>query len=114
MAREKTEDRDPFGDRYNQSKSDESDETENASKTEKMSETETTSQSNRTPVRKRDNINMYIEDESLVEEFQLRYAELNVQWRAEHGEDMPKNDVFYPAVLRAVLDGKDVKDVLDL
>ena len=113
MAEEKTG-RDPFNSRYKESKTDESAEAAETSKTEKMSETESSSKTERTPVRERDNINMYIEDDGLVEEFRLRYAELNVLWRAEHGEDMPKNDIWYPAVLRAVLEGKDIKEVLDI
>ena len=112
----------------------ETESTSNGSKTSKPSKTEKTSKTSNSskikeskksegdgetdntskPVRERKNINMYIADDELVEDFQLLYAELNVAYRREHGEDMPKNDVFYPAVLKAALDGKDVKDVLDL
>lgn len=54
---------------------------------------------------------MYLPDE-LVEELQLRYAELNVQYRREHGEDMPKNSVYYPSVIRAALNGTEIEDEL--
>ena len=104
MAEEKTG-RDPFGDRYNTSETEDTQETD---------DTEDTSKTEKTPVRERKNINMYIEDDELVERFELRYSELNVEWKKMHGEDMPKNDVWYPAVLKAVLEGRDVKDVLGL
>lgn len=105
--------RDPFSDRYD---SDES-ETLNDSSTSKTSsssnseKTSNTSKSTKS-VRQRRNVNMYLPDE-LVDELQLRYAELNVQYRREHGDDMPKNSVYYPAVIRAALNDTTVQNELD-
>lgn len=99
-------DRDPFADRYdgksNTSKS------SDASKTSKSEETE------RTPLRERTNINMYIEDESLVEQLKREYKRLDLDWSEEFGDDLPKNDEFYPAVLRAALNETSIREELGL
>ncbi|ELZ36429.1 HNH endonuclease [Halorubrum sp. Atlit-26R] len=64
-------------------------------------------------VRERKNVNMYL-PETLVDDLQLRYSELNVKWRRQHGEDMPKNEEFYPAAVRAALGGSSIEDELGL
>ncbi|MFC6766379.1 hypothetical protein [Natrinema soli] len=66
------------------------------------------------PVRERKNINMYIADDDLVEDFKLRYQELNLQWQREHGEELAKNDDFYPALLRSALNETTIAEELDL
>ena len=66
------------------------------------------------PVRERKNINMYIADDDLVEDFKLRYQELNLQWQREHGEELAKNDNFYPALLRSALNETTIAEELDL
>ena len=95
--------------------SDNSSKTKETSKTSKTGESDNsskTSKSNKT-IRSRKNINMYL-PEQLVDELQLRYSELNVKWRREHGEDMPKNAEYYPAVIRASLNDTTVAEELDL
>jgi hypothetical protein len=95
--------------------SDNSSKTKETSKTSKTGESDNsskTSKSNKT-IRSRKNINMYL-PEQLVDELQLRYSELNVEWRREHGEDMPKNAEYYPAVIRASLNDTTVAEELDL
>lgn len=87
-------------------------ETSNTSKTGESDNSSKTSKSNET-IRSRKNINMYL-PEQLVDELQLRYSELNVEWRREHGEDMPKNAEYYPAVIRASLNDTTVAEELDL
>lgn len=101
--------RDPFSDRYDSDSS----ETSSDSSTSKSSKTSKTSKTSKKKegVRERRNVNMYLPDK-LVEELQLRYAELNVQYRREHGEDMPKNSVYYPSVIQAALNGTEIEDEL--
>ena len=99
----------------NISKTSETAETSKTSKTKESnnsSKRSDTSKSDET-IRSRKNINMYL-PEQLVDELQLRYSELNVEWRREHGEDMPKNAEYYPAVIRASLNDTTVAEELDL
>lgn len=86
-------DRDPFESRYSESE-----------ESEEMSETTESSKTSKTSVRERRNVNMYLPDQ-LVEEMNATYAEVNAEWVREHGEDLPKNEEFYPAVVRGGLDG---------
>lgn len=60
----------------------------------------------------RKNVNIYLPDE-LVEDLQLRYAELNLEYRRKRGEDLPKNQVFYPAVIQAVLGESTIRESID-
>lgn len=105
--------RDPFSDRYNAGESEASNDS-STPKTSSMSDKEKTSNTSKSDksVRQRRNVNMYLPDE-LVDDLQLRYAELNVQYRREHGDDMPKNSVYYPAVIRAALNDTTVQNELD-
>jgi hypothetical protein len=116
-------DRDPFDARYDDDDEDGDSET---SKTSKMAETTETSEtaeneqsdeSDETAesggVRERRNVNMYLPD-ALVDDLQLRYSELNVQWRREHGDDLPKNDEFYPAVIESALRDTTIEGELGL
>ena len=118
-------DRNPFDQRYdedddqNNTQSDSS-KTSKTSKTytrEKTAETEKSEKSDETAesngVRERRNVNMYLPD-GLVDDLQLRYSELNVQWRREHGEDLPKNDEFYPAVIESSLQDTTIEKELGL
>lgn len=88
-------DRDPFENRY--SESEETEETTETAETSKSAESSET-------VRSRKNVNMYL-PEDLVTEMNAVYAEVNADWVREHGEDLPKNEEFYPAVVRGGLDG---------
>jgi hypothetical protein len=98
-------DRDPFANRYD------SEETEELEKTD---ETEEGSKDSKTPLRERTNINMYIEDESLVDDLQIRYKKLDLEWQEQYGEDLPKNDEYYPAVLRSALNETSIREELGL
>lgn len=49
-----------------------------------------------------------------VNELDIRYSEVNVEWQREHGEQLPKNEQFYPAVIRAGLSGTSIEEELDL
>jgi hypothetical protein len=95
-------------------------ESSDISKTSKTSETDGSSETDKKsgdtlpPVRERKNINMYIADDDLVEDFKLRYQELNLQWQREHGEELAKNDNFYPALLRSALNETTIAEELDL
>jgi hypothetical protein len=80
-------------------------------KTKKNSKTTETEKSG--GVRSRKNVNMYLPDD-LVDDLQLRYSELNVQWRREHGDDMPKNEEYYPAVIRSALNDTTIEAELGL
>ena len=100
------------GESDNSSKTKETSKTSKTRESDNSSKTTETSKSNET-IRSRKNINMYL-PEQLVDELQLRYSELNVKWRREHGEDMPKNAEYYPAVIRASLNDTTVAEELDL
>ena len=82
------------------------------SKISKTAESEEGSKKSGT-VKDRKNVNMYLPEE-LVSDLQLRYQELNLQWRREYDEDLPKNDQFYPAVVRAALEETTVEAQLPL
>jgi hypothetical protein len=126
--------RNPWNDRYGDDENDksESEEPSKRSKTAENSMISSTSEteeaaesgstvesaereesSEETSVRERKNVNMYL-PEGLVDELQLRYSELNVEWRRQHGEDMPKNDQFYPAVVRSALEDTTIEEELGL
>jgi len=121
-------DRNPWDSRYDdgddeEPEPEESAETPEKSETSKMSKSSETAESEETSteaetseggtVRERKNVNMYL-PEGLVGDLQLRYSELNVEWRREYDDDLPKNDQFYPAVIRAALEGTSVEEQLPL
>lgn len=89
--------------------------TSKRSKTPEMSKSQKTAESEESSgtVRERKNVNMYL-PEGLVDDLQLRYSELNVEWRRRHGEDMPKNEEFYPAAVRAALGESSIEEELGL
>ena len=87
-------------------------ETTKMSKSKMNAESEENRESSGT-VRERKNVNMYL-PETLVDDLQLRYSELNVKWRRQHGEDMPKNEEFYPAAVRAALGESSIEEELGL
>jgi len=96
-------DRDPFNERYGESSESE--------KTADESEMSQASKDSKTTVRERKNVNMYLPEE-LVDDLQLRYKRLDIEWREEHGEDLPKNAEFYPAVVRAALNETSIEEEL--
>jgi len=102
---------DPFDNRYADDESERAENSE-ASETSKSSKKDKSSQESET-VRSRKNVNMYLPD-GLVDDMQLRYSELNVEWQREHGEELPKNAEFYPAVIRAALNDSTVAEELGI
>lgn len=94
------------------SEASETEESSDISGISKTSKSEKTQEKSGGGVRERKNVNMYLPD-ALVEELQLRYAELNLEYRRERGEDMPKNQVFYPAVIKAALGESTVREMVD-
>lgn len=86
------------------------------SKTAQPSETASTSktsESETTSVKERPSVLMYLPDE-LHGELDIRFDELNARYKREHGEPLEKNRDYYPAVVKAALEGEDLEDVLDL
>lgn len=56
---------------------------------------------------------IYLSDDD-VNELDIRYSEVNVEWQRKHGEQLPKNERFYPAVIRAGLSGTSIEKELGL
>lgn len=101
------------------SDTDESDQTSNTSESSQASNTPVTdekdksSQENQTSLRDQTHVAMYLE-EDLAEDLDLRFDELNLQYRKEHGEKMTKNGVFYPALARAAINNTTIEEELGL
>lgn len=113
-------DRDPFEQRYSDTPSEttetvESPETSKREKTSNSSKSAESSESKKSEksIRDRKNVNMYL-PEGLVTDLQIRYSELDARWRAEHGESLPKNREFYPAVVRASINETTIAKELGL
>lgn len=100
-------DRDPFASRYDQNSQEGEEKTENSAKNEKSEDASKTEKTKKTPLKERTNINMYIEDESLIDDLQLQYKRLDLEFQGRHGEDLPKNDLYYPLVLKLALEKMD-------
>lgn len=64
-------------------------------------------------VKDRPSVLMYI-PEDLHRELDIKFDELNLKSKKETGEGLQKNKDFYPAVIKAGLEGKNVEDVLDI
>jgi hypothetical protein len=56
---------------------------------------------------------IYLPDD-VVNDIDIRYSEANVEWQRAHGEQLPKNERFYPAVIRAGLNGTSIEKELGL
>lgn len=80
------------------------------SKTDKTGEAE---KSGETSVKDRPSVLMYL-PEDLHAELDIRFDELNAQYKREHGEPLEKNRDYYPAIIKAGLEDKDLEDVLDI
>lgn len=52
--------------------------------------------------------------EETFAEVDTAYKHMDIRWSEEHGEDLPKNKVFYPALLRAGVNGTSVAEELGL
>ena len=85
----------------------------NSSKSSKRSKTEQTDKREQKSVKDRPSVLMYL-PEDLHSDLDIRFDELNAQYKREHGEALEKNRDYYPAVIKAGLEGEDIKEVLDL
>ena len=85
----------------------------NGSKSSKRSKTEQTDEREQKSVKDRPSVLMYLPEE-LHSDLDIRFDELNAQYKREHGEALEKNRDYYPAVIKAGLEGEDIKEVLDL
>jgi hypothetical protein len=64
-------------------------------------------------IKDRPSVLMYL-PEDLQTELGIRFDELNARYKREHGRPLEKNRDYYPAVIKASLEGKAVEDVLDI
>ena len=64
-------------------------------------------------IKDRPSVLMYL-PEDLQTELGIRFDELNARYKREHGRPLEKNRDYYPAVIKASLEGKAVEDVLDV
>ncbi|MDS0301399.1 hypothetical protein NDI76_21965 [Halogeometricum sp. S1BR25-6] len=93
-----------------ESKTEPSDKPSKKSKTDMQSET---AQPDELSVKDRPSVLMYL-PEDIRQELDIRFDELNAKYKREHGEALEKNRDYYPAVIRAGLEGKDLEGVLDI
>ena len=56
---------------------------------------------------------IYLPDD-VVDDLDLTYQQMNLKWMEEHGEELPKNERFYPAVIRAALNDTTIESDLGL
>jgi len=61
----------------------------------------------------RPSVLMYLPEETR-RELDIRFDELNARYKREYGEPLEKNRDYYPAVVRAALEGEPVEEVLGL
>lgn len=96
------------------SKSDKTDKTDMSTSDSKTDESASSGKSSESDnIRDRPSVLMYLPEE-LHQELDLRFDEINLQHKREHGQALEKNRDYYPAVIKAALEGKDIEDVLDL
>ena len=103
-------------DKEESSDSDEQSKPEKLSKSSKSSKTDQTDQTDKREqksVKDRPSVLMYLPEE-LHSDLDIRFDELNAQYKREHGEALEKNRDYYPAVIKAGLESKDIKEILDL
>jgi hypothetical protein len=72
-----------------------------------------TAQPDEPSVKDRPSVLMYL-PKDIRQELDIRFDELNAKYKREHGEALEKNRDYYPAVIKAGLEGKDLEDVLDI
>lgn len=87
--------------------------TSTESKPSNSSKTEQTDKTQKKSVKDRPSVLMYLPEE-LHTELDIRFDELNARHKREHGRPIEKNRDYYPAVIEAALENKDIEDVLDL
>ena len=93
-----------------ESKTDPPDMPSKKSKTDMQAET---AQPDELSVKDRPSVLMYL-PKDVRQELDIRFDELNAKYKREHGEALEKNRDYYPAVIKAGLEGKDLEDVLDI
>ena len=93
-----------------ESKTEPSDKPSKKSKTDMQAEP---AQPDNPSVKDRPSVLMYL-PEDIRQELDIRFDELNAKYKREHGEALEKNRDYYPAVIKAGLEGKDLEDVLDI
>ena len=84
-----------------------------ASNTSVTDESDKRSQDPQTSVRDQTHVAMYLE-EGLAEDLDLRFDELALEYRREHGEKMTKNGEFYPALAQAAIKDTTLREELGL
>jgi len=84
-----------------------------ASNTSVRDEKDKSSQENQTSVRDQTHVAMYLQ-EDLADDLDIRFDELALEYRREHGEKMTKNGEFYPALARAAINDTTLRDELGL
>lgn len=107
-----------FGEESESSKSEKASKIDKTDKRDMKSETGKSSSTGKSVessenVRDRPSVLMYL-PEDLRQELDLRFDELNLQYKREHGEALGKNKDYYPAVVEAALEGKDIEEVLEM
>ncbi|MCO8244890.1 MULTISPECIES: hypothetical protein [unclassified Haladaptatus] len=125
MARDKTQNRDPFGSRYAQkeepsetearetssktdkpdslSKTAETDSMSKTSKSDKPEQTEKTNEKEKTSVKDLPSVLMYLPEEQHTE-LDIRFDELNAKYKREHGESLQKNRDYYPILIELAME----------
>lgn len=73
--------------------------------------TKTDEESKSENVRERKSVLMYL-PEDLHEDLDIRFDELNLKHKREHGEALQKNRDYYPAVVEAALSDESVEEIL--
>ena len=66
-----------------------------------------------TPVREQTHVAMYLSPD-LADDLDLRFDELSLEYRREHGEKMTKNGDFYPALAEAAINDTTLREELGL
>ena len=66
-----------------------------------------------TSVKDRPSVLMYLPEE-VHDELDIRFDELNAQYKRTHGESLQKNRHYYPAVIQAGLEDRSVESILGL
>ncbi|WP_200532222.1 HNH endonuclease [Halorubrum sp. LN27] len=56
---------------------------------------------------------IYLPDD-VVDDLDIRYSKANVEWQQAHGEQLPKNERFYPALIRAAINETSIEKELGL
>jgi hypothetical protein len=86
------------------------DSTTSTTQTNSTTDTGETDSTTETTVRETKGRTFFVGEETL-DKIDAKYKELDAKWYAEHGEDLPKNKEFYPALFEAI-DWGEVEDNL--